>query len=94
MREKRSSIVRGLFASESIAGRALNRPMTTEAGERVAYGVYLPSARFFSDVALQDLTPEAVQTSRRIAMKISQDNKLSGKIRTIENKLNLSRMKT
>ncbi|MCD5417272.1 transposase [Candidatus Bipolaricaulota bacterium] len=34
------------------------------------------------------------QTSRRIAMKISQDNKLSEKIRTIENKLNLSRMKT
>ena len=34
------------------------------------------------------------QTSRRIAMKISQDNKLSKKIRKIENKLNLSRMKT
>ena len=28
------------------------------------------------------------QTSRRIAMKISQDNKLSKKIRKIENKLN------
>ena len=34
------------------------------------------------------------QTSRRIAMKISQDNKLSKKIGKIENKLNLSRMKT
>ena len=34
------------------------------------------------------------QTSRRIAMKISQDSKLSKKIRKIENKLNLSRMKT
>ena len=30
------------------------------------------------------------QTSRRIAMKISQENKLSKKIRKIENKLNLS----
>jgi hypothetical protein len=34
------------------------------------------------------------QTSRRIAMKISQDSKLSKKIRKIENKLNLPRMKT
>ena len=34
------------------------------------------------------------QTSRRIAMKISQENKRSKKIRKIENKLNLSRMKT
>ena len=34
------------------------------------------------------------QASRRIAMKISQDNKLRKKIRKIENKLNLSRMKT
>jgi len=32
------------------------------------------------------------QTSRRIAMKISQDSKPSKKIRKIENKLNLSRM--
>jgi len=30
------------------------------------------------------------QTSRRIALKISQDNKLRGKIRKIENKLKLS----
>ena len=53
-------------------------------------------------VAIQALTPEPFdigasgvsQTSRRIAMKISQDNKLSEKIRKIENKLNLSRMKT
>ena len=34
------------------------------------------------------------QTSRRIAMKISQDNKLREKIKKIENKLKLSRMKT
>jgi len=34
------------------------------------------------------------KTSRRIAMKISQDNKLREKIRKIENKLKLSRMKT
>jgi len=34
------------------------------------------------------------QASRRIAMKISQDNKLRKKIRKIENKLRLSRMKT
>jgi hypothetical protein len=34
------------------------------------------------------------QASRRIAIKISQDNKLRKKIRKIENKLNLSRMKT
>jgi len=35
-----------------------------------------------------------LQASRRIAMKISQDSKLRKKIRKIENKLNLSRMKT
>ena len=34
------------------------------------------------------------QTSRRTAMQLSQDNKLSKKIRKVENKLNLSRMKT
>jgi len=34
------------------------------------------------------------QASRRIAMKIGQDNKLRKKIRKIENKLKLSRMKT
>ena len=34
------------------------------------------------------------QASRRIAMKLGQDNKLSKKIRKIENKLKLSRMKT
>ena len=33
------------------------------------------------------------QTSRRIAMKISQENKLNKKIRKTENKLNLLRMK-
>ena len=35
-----------------------------------------------------------LQTSRRVAMKISQDNKLREKIGKIENKLKLSRMKT
>jgi putative transposase len=36
---------------------------------------------------------EVSQTSRRIAMKIRQDNKLSKKIRKIEIKLNLSKIK-
>jgi len=34
------------------------------------------------------------QASRRIAMKLGQDNKLSKKIGNIEDKLKLSRMKT
>ena len=38
--------------------------------------------------------PRVSQTSRRIAMKISPDNKLRKRVRKIENKLNLSRMKT
>ena len=40
------------------------------------------------------LHPGEPKTSRRIAMKISQDNKLRENIRKIENKLKLSRMKT
>jgi len=47
-----------LFDSGPTMGNALDWAMTTEAGERVAHGVYLPSAQSFSDVALQDLTPK------------------------------------
>jgi len=46
-----------LFDSGPVMGNALDWAMTTEAGERAAHGVYFPSAQFFSDVALQDLTP-------------------------------------
>jgi len=46
-----------LFDSGPVMGNALDWNMSTESGERVAHGVYLPSAQFFSDVALQDLTP-------------------------------------
>jgi len=47
-----------MFDSGPVMGNALDWAMTTEAGERAAHGVYLPSAQFFSDVALQDLTPK------------------------------------
>jgi chromosomal replication initiation ATPase DnaA len=34
------------------------------------------------------------QTSRRIAMRIGEDNKLRENVKKIENKMNLSRVKT
>jgi len=43
-----------LFDSGPVQGNALDWNMSSESGERVAYGVYLPSAQFFSDVVLQD----------------------------------------
>jgi len=33
-----------LFDSGPVIGKALDSTMTTEVGERVAYGIYLPSA--------------------------------------------------
>jgi len=41
-----------LFDSGPVMGNALDWNMSSESGERVAHGVYLPSAQFFSDVAL------------------------------------------
>ena len=46
-----------LFDSGPVMGNALDWAMITESGKRVDHKVYLPSVQFFSDVALQDLTP-------------------------------------
>jgi hypothetical protein len=49
-----------LFDPGPAMGNALDWAMTTERGERMAHGVF---AHPFSDVVLQDLTPERSRES-------------------------------
>jgi len=87
------------FSQNKCANQDLSRPV----GRHYRTGVKLRLLLFIWDAAPITL-PEKLraypifqrvsQTSRRIAMKISPDNKLRKRVRKIENKLNLSRMKT